>query len=150
MIKENGFSRMIKFHIATALAVTILAACGSSSGSAGPNGAKNLRRVTLEEANEMLQNPPEGLVVLDVRTPQELAGGVISSDVANADALSADFVSELEKLDKDAPYLMYCRSGNRSAGALKTMESLGFTDVAEMEGGIAGWVASGYEVLSSN
>lgn len=128
-------------HIAAALWLTVLVGCsnGSSAGSA------NLRRISLEEAHDMVANPSSDLIILDVRTPDEIAESRIAEDIVTADFLGPDFRATLETLDKDAPYLMYCRSGNRSSQALKIMEDMGFSDVAEVEGGIIGWVASGYQ-----
>lgn len=93
----------------------------------------------------MVKNPVEGLVILDVRTADEIAQGRIASEITTADALGPNFRSELDALDKTVPYLLYCRSGNRSSQALKVMEELGFENVAEIEGGILGWVANGYQ-----
>ena len=49
--------------------------------------------------------------------------------------------------DKDAPLLVYCRSGNRSQQAAQTLLDLGYTDVRELKTGITGWVDSGRPVV---
>ena len=43
---------------------------------------------------------------------------------------------------------MYCRSGNRSAGAREIMRDLGFEEVYEIDGGIADWVQAGLPIVS--
>lgn len=82
------------------------------------------------------------LVVLDVRTAAEVAEGVIP-DAIHIDWNSPDFADKVAGLDRDVPYLVYCRSGNRSQGAVATMADLGFTQVHELEGGILAWIGAG-------
>ncbi|MFN2616273.1 MAG: molybdopterin-synthase adenylyltransferase MoeB [Thermoleophilaceae bacterium] len=48
--------------------------------------------------------------------------------------------------DKSQQVVLYCASGNRSALAAKTLEELGYDDVASMRGGITLWKDRGYEV----
>ncbi len=59
-----------------------------------------------------------------------------------------DFADQLAELDKDVPYVVYCRSGNRSGQATSLMADLGFTDVAEVDGGIVAWANSGQALVS--
>lgn len=64
-------------------------------------------------------------IVVDVRTPQEFASGHTKSAI-NIDFKNDNFKTEILKLDKNAVYKLYCRSGNRSGQALKVMTDLGF------------------------
>ena len=80
-------------------------------------------------------NPP---VLIDVRTPAEYAEGHIEGSLM-IDYKDDTFKSEIEKLDKDATYLIYCRSGGRSAKASDYMISQGFKDVTNMKGGYLDW-----------
>ena len=57
------------------------------------------------------------------------------------------FKDKLSKLDKSAKYLIYCRSGKRSAAALKMMQDLGFSDIHDIAGGITAWQAAGLPVV---
>jgi rhodanese-related sulfurtransferase len=52
-------------------------------------------------------------------------------------------------LDKNVSYLVYCRSGGRSAEAVKQMKQSGFNNIIELKGGITNWETEGYE-LSHN
>ena len=85
------------------------------------------------------QNNPD-IVILDVRTPAEFAQGYIENAI-NVDFYSKTFPDELNKLDKEKMYLLYCRSGNRSGRTLKLMEELQFKTVYNMTGGIRQWIA---------
>jgi len=73
----------------------------------------------------------EDSVLIDVRTPQEYAMGHLEG-AQLLDLNSGEFEATLPQLSPDAEYLVYCRSGNRSAQAMKMMEDAGFTDVTNL------------------
>ncbi|MGB0526022.1 MAG: rhodanese-like domain-containing protein, partial [Flammeovirgaceae bacterium] len=52
---------------------------------------------------------------------------------------SPDFISEVDELDKNKSYFIYCRSGARSANACMQMSTMGFTKLTNLQGGILGW-----------
>ena len=97
------------------------------------------------ESQELLTEPPPGLVVLDIRTPEEYAEGHIAGS-SNLDFYEPDFAASLDQLDKDLPYFVYCRSGNRSSSAIETMKDLGFAEVYELDGGIVSWAEAGLPI----
>lgn len=79
-------------------------------------------------------------LVLDVRTPKEVSEGYIPQANMFLDINDASFESELTKLDKTKNYLVYCRSGARSARACKLMEEKGFKgELYNLAMGITGW-----------
>ncbi|WP_292730626.1 rhodanese-like domain-containing protein [Methanoculleus sp.] len=90
---------------------------------------------------EMGGNP--GFVVIDVRRPDEFAGGHIPGAI-NID--SADFSEHLDALDRNGTYLVYCQRGGRSAGVRELMREAGFREVYEIEGGMSAWKAAGLPV----
>lgn len=90
------------------------------------------------------QSNPE-FIIIDVRSPQEFKEGRIE-DAKNIDYNSKNFKDELSKLQKDAMYLVYCRSGRRSSNAVKRMNDLGFKDVKNMKGGITRWNKEGLPI----
>ena len=83
-------------------------------------------------------------VVLDVRTPAEYAHGHLRG-ARLVDALSPDFAREVEKLDRDRPYFLYCRSGNRSGRAARVMRDLGFQEVYNV-GGFDDLARAGFDI----
>ena len=77
-------------------------------------------------------------ILLDVRTPMEHQMVRIPNSIL-IDINSPTFVQEIEKLDKNKSYYVYCRSGNRSFHAGNYMLKAGFEKVYNLEPGIIGW-----------
>lgn len=100
--------------------------------------------VTSEEAYALIQDNKDNqnFVIIDVRTPEEYADGHIEEAI-NFDYYSEAFRDELNKLDKDKTYLIYCRTGKRSRAAADIMQELGFGNGYNMLGGIVQWEAVG-------
>jgi rhodanese-related sulfurtransferase len=93
--------------------------------------------ISLEEAKNMISEMSD-LIVVDVRTPQEISQGKIDGAL-EIDFLNENFSSEINKLDKNKKYLLYCRSGNRSGQALQMMKENGFIWARNMMGGYSAW-----------
>ena len=93
--------------------------------------------VTALGAKTLLDRKAE-IVVLDIRTPEEVAKGHIDRAVF-ADFYAEDFRQQLTKLDPSAHYIVHCRSGGRSTKALTTLKELGFTKITHMDGGLRDW-----------
>lgn len=70
-------------------------------------------------------------VVLDVRTAPEYAAGHLKG-ARLLDLNSGEFAAALPQLATDVDYVVYCRSGNRSAQASKLMKEAGFADVTDL------------------
>ena len=126
--------------LALMAAVSVFAAA-CSSGSA----TQTIELVSPAKAAEVIAEQPDGLVVLDIRTPEEFNEARLA-DAIMVDYYAPDFADQLDRLDKDVPYVLYCRTGNRSSDAVKTMKSLGFTEVYEIDGGIVNWYEQGFPV----
>ena len=76
-----------------------------------------------------------GFVILDVRTPSEFEEDRIDGAI-NIDLQSESFWDEIAFLDTSKTYLVYCRSGRRSAIAVEGMVDRGFRDVHNLVGGL--------------
>jgi rhodanese-related sulfurtransferase len=86
------------------------------------------------------------LVILDVRTSQEYNAGHLNGSI-NLDFKSPSFKDQIARLDRNNAYLLYCRTGRRSARAVMMMISLGFMELYNLTQGIAQWQKEGYEVV---
>ncbi len=103
-----------------------------------------IKNITPEGAYILIQENKDNsnFVILDVRTPEEFLGEYIENAV-NLDYYSDTFRNNLDKLDKNRTYLIYCRSGRRSENALNIMKELDFREVYNMLGGIIKWKSEG-------
>ena len=77
-------------------------------------------------------------IIIDVRDDSEVTDGVIMGSKHIPLANLTTRIGELEKF-KSAPIIVYCRTGNRSGGACKTLTTAGFDNVNNLEGGIMAW-----------
>lgn len=118
----------------------VISGCASNTGEYPVTAGQVIEDITPAEASALIRDNTgnEEFAIIDVRTPQEYAGGYIENAV-NLDYYLKTFRDELDKLDKDKVYLIYCRTGKRSAGARDMMAELGFTEVYNMTGGIVRW-----------
>ncbi|MBC6996454.1 rhodanese-like domain-containing protein [Neolewinella lacunae] len=80
----------------------------------------------------------ENTVLLDVRTPAEIAAGKIDGAV-EMDLRGSDFAERLRALDPTKTYLVYCAVGGRSAKACTMLNDAGFERVYNLRGGYAAW-----------
>ena len=104
---------------------------------------KEIKEATPEEVNALLAKPVPPVLV-DVREPDEIAQGVIPGALVIPRGFLEQRIED-KVPDRDAPVVLYCASGNRSALAAKTMQELGYSDVASMSGGFSKWKDKGYK-----
>jgi rhodanese-related sulfurtransferase len=81
----------------------------------------------------------ENAFILDVRTEAEFNDGFIANAIQIDIHQTADFLEQIQKLDKNKNYYVYCRSGARSAKACTIMNELGFENTYNLVGGILDW-----------
>ena len=103
--------------------------------------------ISPQDAFTMIQENQDNadFFIIDVRTAQEFATGHIENAL-NLDYHSDNFRDEINNLDKDKTYLVYCGVGVRSASAVDIMEDLGFMEAYNMLGGLNQWTAEGLPI----
>lgn len=125
------------------IASVLLASCGTGTTTTDSTPrAAGVRLVTPQDGAGILNDPPDNLVVLDVRTAEEFDAGHIEG-ATMIDFYGDEFSDRIAELDPETPYLLYCRSGNRSGQTRDLMKQLGFSDVADIDGGVAAWTQAG-------
>ena len=117
------------------LLALMTASCQSANSETSTEGFQDLNVVEFKEKMDT-----RGVVILDVRTPEETAEGKIDG-AQELDFRAPDFQEKLGQLDRDKTYLVYCRSGGRSSSACSMMDEMGFTNVYNLVGGYQGWSA---------
>ena len=107
----------------------------------------SINEIDSDELTEFLQI--NDAILVDVRRDDEYINGHIENSI-NIDYMSDEFVDKTERLDKNMPIILYCRSGRRSyLSAIKLSEN-GFKEVYNLEGGILSWIEIGNEVVFTN
>lgn len=107
--------------------------------------SESFKDVSVAEASKMLKEK-KNLLVLDVRTPGEVAEGKIEGATV-IDFQGATFNSIIDQLDKEQPVLVYCAVGGRSSRTMAIMKEKGFKEVYNLNGGISAWTAAGKSVV---
>src|ERR1700709_232802 len=98
----------------------------------------DIREIDPETAESRLDDS----TFLDVREMDEFEQGMIPGSVfIPRGHLEAPAENKLP--GRDAPIVIYCAGGNRSAFAAKTLQDLGYTDVVSMAGGFGRWKNEG-------
>ncbi len=128
-----------------AIAATTQPAEGTTDTLQPAASTTGLHLVSPLRADEVIATQPTGLMILDVRTEPEFATGRLSEAI-NIDLYDSGFGSRLDRFDKEAPYVVYDRTGSRSAEATAAMAELGFTNVYEIDGGIIAWTQAGLPI----
>jgi len=114
-----------------------MGACAQSESSE----ATTQLNLDVQQVSELVKANTE-VVLIDVRTPDEYAKGHLEgSNLINF--YDPKFKEKVDELDKDVEYVVYCRSGGRSANAVELMQGLGFTKIHNMKGGILAWNRAG-------
>jgi thioredoxin len=115
------------------ISFTLLSCNGQSS--------KNIQTIAPEAFAKKIKETPKAQI-LDVRTPQEFAGGHIDNAI-NIDFLNDNFEANAQKLDKTKPVFVYCKTNSRSPRAAAMLEALGYKTIYNMQGGLLKWDAEG-------
>lgn len=93
--------------------------------------------VDVNRFEELLQQ--EGMQVLDVRTPEEIAQGYVEGAVF-INWHDAEFENKAKNvLNTDLPLTVYCKSGGRSSQAVNVLHAAGFGKIYNYTGGMSEW-----------
>ncbi|MDF1697102.1 MAG: rhodanese-like domain-containing protein [Saprospiraceae bacterium] len=96
---------------------------------------QSFKNISVEELSDLMKK--EKPTLIDVRTKREIAQGVIGKPLEIE--LGPTMQQKFSTLDKNKKYILYCRSGRRSAMASGVMSKLGFADVHNLVGGYLAW-----------
>ncbi len=140
MFKRNKWN--FSFILVILMGGLVSSACQSGNSK---NSDQISGDILAKDAFQMIQDNlnNESLIILDTRTPDEYNRGHLQNSLF-IDFSSPSFKLEIEKLDKNKKYLIYCHSGGRSKTTLNMMKKLGFKEAYNMIGGIVAWSKSGY------
>ncbi len=129
--------KLLALLAALVLGSLALAGCSSSGGSVQ----------TVDAATFLQTSAQAGTTTIDVRTAAEYAAGHVQGAI-NIDVEAPTFETEIAKLDKSTTYTVYCHSGRRSGIATDAMSKDGFTQVYNLQGGIADLQSAGAQIVT--
>jgi len=95
---------------------------------------QTMKEISVQELKDKMDNNVE-FQLIDVREPFEY-------EVSNLNGINiplSGVVIESDKISKDIPVVIHCRSGKRSAQAIMLLEQEGFTNLSNLQGGILAW-----------
>ena len=93
--------------------------------------------ITAEEVKARIDTG-EKLNIIDVREPHENAEFNIGGELVPLGTIQSFQLDDLEPY-KNEELIVYCRSGNRSGQACLILETVGFTNVKNLTGGMLNW-----------
>ncbi len=99
--------------------------------------------ISPKDLNQIFNQQLSENIILDVRTKEECSESKIPGSL-NIDYYSENFKDNLDKLNKNLNYYIYCRSGNRSGKTVMILREKGFKNVFNLEGGILAWKKENY------
>lgn len=96
----------------------------------------NLKEVSPLEATQLLNH--QDAVLLDVREPQEYQEGFLPNSIRIPLGSLSEKAAQLDK-HRERPIIIVCRSGNRSAKAVRMLKQMGYETVYNLGGGLHAW-----------
>lgn len=131
----------MKYLVFFAVTVVLLVACQNpparNTDSGVPNVASGIKDVTPTEAQTAVSKAYSQFV--DVRTAEEYSGGHAARAInIPLDTLSAN----LDKLEKNEPVYLICRTDNRSRQAAQILIDAGFSHAIVIKGGTEAWMTA--------
>lgn len=99
--------------------------------------SEKLPEISATELNERLGRGDE-LALVDVREPYEREIADLP-EVRQLRIPIDQLLGRVSELDREAPLILYCRSGSRSGWATQELLALGFDNVWNLKGGLLAW-----------
>ena len=134
-----GFRKFVIAYLTVLILSLVIAHFYLQSQGRSPYGD-----LTVEEAKSLIEQNIR-LKIVDVRLDTEFNSSHIPGAI-NVCACDPD--NMLRQLDPNDEILVYCRSGMRSAAAMKFLNENGFSKVYNLAGGIVAWENAGYPVVN--
>lgn len=126
-----------KYLVSLILALSYFSLAAAASANDNTEQLPAVTHLNAVDAQALLNTRPD-IQVLDVRTKSEYKRGHIDGAILN-NYFSFKFKKRLRELDRATPYLVHCKSGHRSSGAVKVMQSEGFQNIYHLDGGYDAW-----------
>ncbi|MCB9032967.1 MAG: thioredoxin [Chitinophagales bacterium] len=126
--------------------VFLTSACKSNNNQNAESQSPIATTINITDFDTKLHEATNAQLI-DVRTPEEYNGGHIENAINYN--WNGDFKTQIENLDKDQPVFIYCLSGGRSGQAMNYLQSQGFKEVYNLQGGVMAWENAGKTLTQS-
>ncbi len=94
-----------------------------------------MKEVTVQELKKMIDNKVD-FQLIDVREEHEFDAANLGGELVPLGIV----IDQVDRISRDKPVIIHCRSGARSAAAVRELESrYGFTNLSNLKGGIMAW-----------
>ena len=137
------------------ISAVLFSSCGNSQTDtskqetpiekAVPQAEKFIKNVDAATFKDLIEK--EDGIVLDVRTPEEVANGHIPN-ASTINIYDEDFEAKINMMQKDKTIYVYCKSGGRSSQAAQLLQKNGFDKVYNLDGGIMAWEKNNYPLTA--
>lgn len=119
-------------------------------GGSGSVSAYHSYVISVHKLKAALEKAPDhlnkGFFLIDVRSPEEHAGGVIPGTDRNIEFSQIRARHREIGAQVDDHIVVYCQSGHRSNIAAETLADLEYKHVYNVSGSMNAWQAAGYEI----
>lgn len=146
---------MLRFNLFI-LATWLLTSCGNGQNETTTKDVEPTTEVSSQEEQfikdvdaatfKNLTETGNG-IILDVRTPDEIAAGHIpNASIINI--YDKEFETKINLMQKDKEIYVYCKSGGRSSQAAKLLQKNGFNKIYNLDGGIMAWEKNNFPLTA--
>jgi rhodanese-related sulfurtransferase len=148
MRRDSMFGRTDRIKAVAALSVVALLFISHHAVKCAAAAAD---LITVEQAHKALtgKSPP---LLIDVRTKAEFESGHLKNarNVPLEEFTSGGYEKKMGEVARDAPIIVYCRSGRRSGIAQGALVKDGFTDIKNVDGGILAWAEAELPIVKGS
>jgi len=152
IIRQEGNEMTFFKFVVLSIIMVVVVACSPDQQAVQPTSESTdtetiqleavYQTLSIDELTTIVDNKADDYTIINVHIPyageiQETDANVAFNDI---DALTSTLP------DKDAPIILYCRSGNMSETATRELVALGYTNIYDVPGGMNAWQSSGREL----
>lgn len=133
--------------LASLLAILVLVGCAQATAAPVASIADTAKNadgytdINVEQLTRMMED--KDTILVNTHIP--FAGDLPDTDLSIPYNQIEQYLDKLP--DKDAPIVLYCRSGSMSTSAAKELAALGYANVYELDGGMNAWTDAGHELV---